>query len=272
MSPWESIILGAVQGATEFLPVSSSGHLVIGQALLGIDLPGVLFEVTVHLATLLSIVVAYRGRVTNLLSGVVRGQGEAWRYAGLLALATLPAAVVGLLWRDRVEALFDAPATVGVALFVTGAVLWSSRTPLRKTEDRDWGDVALGAALLMGVAQAFALVPGISRSGSTVVVGLWLGVEPREAAAFSFLMALPAIAGASVLQLPEIFAAEAGAGAVAQVGGTVLFLGGLVAAVTGVLAIRTFVAMLRHRSFHHFAIYCWIVGGGFLSYLLLAAA
>lgn len=272
MTPWESMILGAVQGATEFLPVSSSGHLVMGQALLGIDLPGVLFEVTVHLATLLSIVVAYRGRVTGLVSGAVRGQGDAWRYVGLLVLATLPAAVIGLLWRDRVEALFEAPATVGVALFVTGALLWSTRRPLQKRGEGDWREVAVVAALLMGVAQAFALVPGISRSGATVVVGLWLGIEPREAAAFSFLMALPAIAGASVLELPGIFASEAAAGAQGQVAGTVLLLGGLVAAVTGVLAIRTFVAMLRHRSFHHFAVYCWIVGGGFLSYLLLAAA
>lgn len=266
MSPWEAALLGAIQGATEFLPVSSSGHLVMGQALLGIDLPGVLFEVTVHLATLVSIVVAYRGRVAGLASGVFRVQGEAWRYLGLLVLATIPAAVVGLLWRDRIEALFDAPVTVGVALFITGGLLWSTRRTMRDGDEVKWRGIAVGAALAMGVAQSFALVPGISRSGATVVVGLWLGVEPREAAAFSFLMALPAIGGASVLELPGIFSAGGGG-----IPATSLLLGGGVAAVTGVLAIRTFVAMLRHRAFHHFALYCWLAGGGFLSYLLLTA-
>lgn len=265
MSPWDSMILGVIQGATEFLPVSSSGHLVMGQALLGIDVPGVVFEVTVHLATLLSILVAYRGRVAGLVGGAARGRADAWRYVGLLVVATIPAAVVGLLWRDRVEALFEAPMTVGVALFVTGALLWSTRRPLRERADAEWGDVAVGVALAMGIAQSFALVPGISRSGATVVTGLWLGVEPREAAAFSFLMAVPAIAGASILELPGIFSDASGG----QVGGWILFVGGAVAAVTGVLAIRTFVAMLRHRSFHQFAVYCWLAGGGFLSYLLL---
>jgi len=264
LNPWEAGLLGAIQGATEFLPVSSSGHLVMGQALLGIELPGVLFEVTVHLATLLSIVVAYRGRVAGLASGIVRAEGHAWRYLGLLVLATIPAALVGLLWRDRVEALFESPLTVGFALFVTGILLWSTRRVLRDGDDTRWREVALGAALAMGVAQSFALVPGISRSGATVVVGLWLGVEPREAAAFSFLMALPAIAGASVLELPEIFSAGGGG-----IPGSTLLLGGGVAAVTGVLAIRTFVAMLRHRAFHHFAVYCWLAGGGFLSYLFV---
>ncbi|MDX1568148.1 MAG: undecaprenyl-diphosphate phosphatase [Longimicrobiales bacterium] len=264
MSPWESALLGAIQGATEFLPVSSSGHLVMGQALLGIELPGVLFEVIVHLATLLSIVVAYRGRLAGLTSGVFRGQGDAWRYLGLLVLATIPAAVVGLLWGDRVEALFDKPVTVGIALFVTGGLLWSTRKPLRAGDETRWKEMAIGAAVAMGIAQSFALVPGISRSGATVVAGLWLGIDPREAAAFSFLMALPAIAGAAILELPEIFS-SAGVG----IPGGILFLGGAVAAVTGVLAIRTFVAMLRHRAFHHFAVYCWLVGGGFLTYLFL---
>ncbi|MFP3948577.1 MAG: undecaprenyl-diphosphate phosphatase [Gemmatimonadota bacterium] len=265
MSSWESALLGAIQGATEFLPVSSSGHLVMGQALLGIELPGVLFEVTVHLATLLSIVVAYRGRVAGLTSGIFRGQRDAWRYVGLLVLATIPAGVVGVLWRDRVAALFDAPATVGIALFVTGGLLWSTRTVLRSDDETRWKEMAAGTALVMGVAQSFALVPGISRSGATVVAAVWLGVEPREAAAFSFLMALPAIAGASVLELPGIFS-SGGAG----IPGGVLLLGGGVAAVTGVLAIRTFVALLRRRAFHHFAVYCWLAGGGFLTYLLLA--
>lgn len=258
MTGWEALILGVVQGATEFLPVSSSGHLVIGQALLGVSVPGVWFEVVVHVATLVSILLVYRERVADLLGGMVAGRGDAWRYVGLLVLATIPAVMAGLFFRRPVEALFEDPRAVGVALLVTGAFLWTTRWSLRRER---WSEAGVLAAVAMGLAQSLALVPGISRSGATVVAGLSLGVEPREAAAFSFLMAVPAIAGAAVLQ---------GAGADpggAGLGGAVLALGGVAAAVTGVLAIRTFVALLRRRAFHHFAPYCWAVGGGFLAWL-----
>lgn len=258
MSLWEVLILGVVQGATEFLPVSSSGHLVIGQALMGITVPGVVFEVTVHLATLISILLVYRTRLDRLIRNAVRGEGEARRYLALLAVATVPAAVVGLLLRTRIEALFETPVWVGVGLLVTGGLLWTTRRALRA---EPWSDPAIGAALAMGVAQSLALIPGISRSGATVVVGLWLGVEPREAAAFSFLMALPAIGGAALLQAPE---ALEGVGGIAP---AQLLVGGVAAAVTGVLAIRLFVSLLRREAFHAFAPYCWVVGGSFLVYL-----
>lgn len=258
MSSWEAFLLGVVQGATEFLPVSSSGHLVIGQALLGIRVPGVSFEATVHGATLVSIALVYRERLASLVGGMIRGRRDAWRYAGLLLLATLPAATVGLLWRSEVEGLFETPVTVGVALLVTGGLLWTTRRVLGREE---WGGPGTGSAVAMGLAQTFALVPGISRSGATVVLGLWLGIEPREAAAFSFLMAIPALGGAAALQVPELLEGTGGVSAAA------LAVGGVAAAITGVLAIRTFVSMLRHRSFHRFAPYCWAVGGLFLVYL-----
>jgi undecaprenyl-diphosphatase len=255
----ESIVLGLVQGATEFLPVSSSGHLVIAQELLGVVSPGVVFEVVVHLATLASILVAYRTRVWELVAGTMRGDPGSLRYVGLVALATVPAGAMGVLLQDRVEALFENPLAPGVALLFTGLILWSSRMPLRRTEH-----VALGwrAALIIGLAQALALVPGISRSGSTVVAALWLGLDVREAAAFSFLTAIPAIGGAALLMIPDIAAGEGPhAGA--------LVAGGAVAAVTGVLAIKTLVAMLARKSFPAFAIYCWGAGGAFLAYLAI---
>ena len=259
MTPLEAIILGFIQGATEFLPVSSSGHLVIGQTLLGVDSPGVVFEVAVHVATLVSILFVYRTRVGDLAVGAVRRDPAALRYVGLLVVATLPAVVVGLLFEDSVEALFENPVAPGVALIVTGLILWTSRRALPRAK----GSVPTWmAALLIGVAQAFAITPGISRSGSTVVAALWLGVAPREAAAFSFLMAVPAISGAAVLQLGEL-------GAGGGLGWGTLALGSVFAAVTGVLAIRTFVALLARESFHFFAPYCWIVGGLFLAYLAL---
>ncbi|HUF75167.1 MAG TPA: undecaprenyl-diphosphate phosphatase [Longimicrobiales bacterium] len=257
MTSLEAIILGLIQGATEFLPVSSSGHLVIGQTLLGVESPGVVFEVALHVATLVSILFVYRARVGELAVGAVRRDPASLRYVGLLVVATLPAVVVGLFFKDAVEALFESPVASGVALLVTGLILWTSRRALAGAKGTVPGWTA---ALLIGVAQAFAILPGISRSGSTVVAALWLGVAPREAAAFSFLMAVPAISGAAVLQLGEL-------GAGAGLGWEVLALGSLFAAVTGVLAIRTFVAMLARESFHLFAPYCWIVGALFLAYL-----
>jgi undecaprenyl-diphosphatase len=150
-----------------------------------------------------------------------------------------------------------------VAFLVTGALLWSTRRPLA---DDPRGVPTLRIAVLMGLAQCLALVPGISRSGSTVVAALWLGVAPAEAAAFSFLMAIPAIGGAAVLQIPDLLEAPP------SVGGAALAVGGLAAAVTGVLAIRTFVRMLRDRSFHHFALYLWVAGVAFLAWLALRGA
>ncbi len=259
MTAWESLILGIVQGATEFLPVSSSGHLVITQAVLGVAIQGVFFEITVHAATLLSVLVVYRNRVGQLAGGVARRDPEAVRYLMLLAVATVPAGLLGVLARDPIEALFDVPAAPGVALLVTGCFLWTSRSAISRAVQERPGWMA---AFLIGCAQAFALVPGISRAGATVVAALWLGIQAREAAAFSFLMSVPVIAGAAILQIPDV---QGGIG----VAGPVLLTGAVAAGVTGVLAIRTFVAVLARESFHYFAPYCWLVGGLFLGWLWL---
>ena len=258
MSILEALILGILQGATEFLPVSSSGHLVIGQALMDIEIPGVSFEVAVHVATLLSVLLVYRTRISELLLGVVRRDKGAWRYVGLLLIATIPAAVVGVGAGDLIEGLFDSPWVAGGALLVTGTFLWSARGALKRNPSQPPG---LVAAVLIGFAQAVAIVPGISRSGATVVVALWLGIEAEEAAAFSFLMAVPAILGAAVLELPSL--AESGMG----ISSGALLVGGLAAAITGVLAIWTFVALLKKRAFHRFGPYCWAVGAAFLLFL-----
>lgn len=257
MTFWEGVILGFVQGVTEFFPVSSSGHLVMAQAMLSVDVPGVLFEVAVHVATLFSILLVYRSRVTELIRGVLSGDRDAYEYVGLIVVATIPAGLLGVFAKDRIETLFENPYVPGFALLATGVFLWSSRGPLATAVEKrpTWR-----SALLIGVAQACALVPGISRSGATVVAALWLGLEAREAAAFSFLMAVPAIVGAAVLQIPDLAGAPA-------LGTSALIGGGVVAAVTGVLAIRTFVAILARRSFHFFAPYCWVAGAAYLVFL-----
>ncbi|MEX1257172.1 MAG: undecaprenyl-diphosphate phosphatase [Gemmatimonadota bacterium] len=262
MTVLEALVLGIVQGATEFLPVSSSGHLALAQKVMGVSLPGITFEVVVHVATLLSVTVVYRARLMDLARGaLVLRDPESWRYVLLLALATAPAAVVGVLFGDAVEAAFESPAIVAVALLFTGAMLYSSRWALARKSSKE---ITFVMAVLIGLAQCVALVPGVSRSGSTVVAALWLGVPPVEAAAFSFLMSIPAIGGAAVLQLPDL--AEGGAAIPAGP----LLLGFLAASVVGVLAIRVFVRMLRDRSFPAFAWYCWAVGLLFLGWLRFA--
>ena len=258
MSVWEAVFLGALQGATEFLPVSSSGHLVVGQTLLGLEIPGIQFEVALHVATLISVLVIYRSRLIDLLYGTLQRDGDAWRYMGLLALATLPAGIVGVFFMDAIKRLFESPFVPATAFFVTGAILWSTRRALRREV---WKTPTWGVALLIGLAQAFALVPGISRSGTTVAMALWLGVAAEEAAAFSFLMAIPAIAGAAVFQVPELTSSGL------TLSGTVLAAVSIVAAVAGILAIKAFVTLLARKTFHRFAIYCWAVGAAFLFYL-----
>lgn len=262
MSLLEALVLGILQGATEFLPVSSSGHLVLAQALLDLRLPGVVFEALVHVATLVSVCVVYRRELGELVLGSLRGESEPLRYAGVLAVGTLPAVAAGLGLGGPIRGLFESPAAVAVALLVTGGVLWTTRWTAARAVG---GRIGWGTAVVVGAAQAGALVPGISRSGMTVAAALALGIRPRKAAEYSFLLAIPAIAGAAVLELPAL-AREGTA-----LGPSALALGFVAAAVTGVAAIGGFLAMLRRSAFHHFAHYCWAVGAGFLAWLWLSA-
>ena len=255
MSPLEAAALGVVQGLTEFLPVSSSGHLVLAQALLGVSLPGVLFEITVHVATLGAVLWVYRGRVAELAAGVLGGDGPSLRYVGMLALASVPAAAAGLAARETVERTFDRPAVAALLLLVTGTIVWTLRRTAPAAEDREPG---AGQALWAGLGQALALLPGISRSGTTVAAGVWRGVEAVRMAEFSFLMSVPAIGGAALLQLDGLDAATAAAAA------GPLAAGFAAALVSGVAAIRLFVWTLEARTFHRFGWYCWAVGGGYL--------
>jgi undecaprenyl-diphosphatase len=251
----ESIVLGVVQGLTEFLPISSDGHLLITQTLLDVY-PGIAFVVALHVATLVSVLVAYRDRLADLTRGVLRRDPAALRYVALLVVATIPAGLIGVVLNEPLEALHQIPVSAGLGLLVTGMFLWTSRAALAR---------ALGpvpgwqAALVIGIAQALAIAPGVSRSGMTIVAALWLGVEAREAAAFSFMMAIPAIAGAAVLELPNLSGVGMPWG--------ILLAGSLVATITGILAIRTLVLLLARRAFHAFAPYCWAVGALFLVWL-----
>ena len=260
MNEFDAFLLGIVQGLTEFLPVSSSGHLVMIQTLLGIEDEGISFEVTVHVATLLSVVIFYRERIGGLIAGSFRGDAESLRYVGKLVVATLPAILLVLVAGDFLERQFDTPQVVGVCLLVTGVILWTSRRTLASggSSQPSWG-----AAVVIGCAQACAIMPGISRSGSTVVTALALGVEPLAAAEFSFLMSIIAIAGAAARVVPELAAMPA------QSAGPFVY-GGLAALVSGVAALWLFVRMMRRGRLFRYAYYTWGVGAAFLLYLQFA--
>ncbi|MGE4650493.1 MAG: undecaprenyl-diphosphate phosphatase [Myxococcota bacterium] len=259
MTDFDAVLLGAVQGLTEFLPVSSSGHLVIFQALLGVGEEGLGFEVVVHLATLASVLIFYRQRVWVLLRGVCVGEREALVYAGTLALASLPAVLLVLAAGEVLERQFEVPAVTGICLGVTGAALWTTRRSAQRAylEAPGWG-----AAFWIGCAQALAILPGVSRSGTTVAAALALGVRPVAAAEFSFLMSVVAISGATLRVLPELSGLPA---ASLQP----LWLGGGVALIVGIAAIALFVRLLQGGSLYRFAYYTWSVGALFLVWLWL---
>jgi undecaprenyl-diphosphatase len=248
VSGLEALLLGFVRGLGEFLPVSSSGHLVILQVLLGARPPGLPFEVAVQLATLGSVLVFYRRRLLALSTG----------YVAKLGLATLPALLVIWLAGDSLEQRFEPARSAAVGLLVTGGLLWTTRrTPGRaRLPEPGWG-----AALLIGCAQALVILPGISRSGVTVSVALALGVAPTAAAEFAFLMGVVSIAGAALRCAPEL-------GAVAPEHATALLLGSGAALICGITAIWAVVRTLRARVFHRFAYYTWTVG--LLALVLLA--
>ena len=275
-----SLLLGIVQGLTEFLPVSSSGHLVLGREFLpdeALRSPGVLFEIVVHLGTLAAALIYLRREVFGLLralagiGGTTPEGGDAVRagrrLAGLLLLASVPAAVVGVAFQDQIHHAFRGIGFAAGGLVLTGAVLLAFRRPPAETGGAATRPRAipllprgLADALWIGIAQAAAIFPGVSRSGLTIVAGRQRGVAPADAARFSFLLSAPAIAGAALLE----GASAVGSGALAEAGGIValeLTVGFLTAFVAGTFALRWVFDWLARERFHRFGWYCLAAGG-----------
>jgi len=251
------VALGLVQGITEFLPISSSGHLVISQQILGVDEPGVILEVTLHFATILAVLAVFRKDILGIFGAVGRwiarnngdGDKEGLRLAWLIVVGSLPAAVAGLALKPMIEDAFDSVLTVGFLLGVTGLILFVGS---RLTGHRQVDEVGAVDALAVGAAQSFALLPGISRSGSTIVAALGRRMDPLLAAKYSLLLSVPAVLGANLLELPGSESNGAPWG--------LLALGMTVAFVSGVAAIKLLIQAVLRRQFHWFALYCVIVG------------
>ena len=266
MSWIEAILLGIVQGLTEFLPVSSSGHLAIGKALFGIETADLSFEVIVHAATVLATIVVFWKDILALLQGLFKFKFNAeTRYICLILLSMIPVFIVGMFFKDQVESIFGSGLlVVGFALLVTAFLLFLSETleVRRAVQAGDGGGQAGNggqkmtwkSALWMGLAQAVAVIPGLSRSGSTIATGLICGVKKEEVTRFSFLMVLIPILGEAFLDV------VGGDFAQSSVGVLPLILGFLAAFVSGLFACRVMIAMVKKARLRWFALYCAIVG------------
>ncbi len=261
MSLLEAIVLGLVQGLTEFLPVSSSGHLLIGKELFGINDGGTTFEVVVHAGTVLSTIVVFRKDILRLIKGFFAFRySEEMGFVINIFVSMLPLALVYILFKDQIDALYEPPyniAIVGFALLMTAALL--TFTHFRKSNDRP---INMGNAFVIGLAQSVALLPGLSRSGSTIATGLLLGNRREDVARFSFLMVLIPILGETFLKMVggEFTPAASGIPAVS------LLAAFAAAFVAGVLACKAMVALVKRSKLIWFAAYCAVVGTAVLIY------
>jgi undecaprenyl-diphosphatase len=281
-----SILLGVIQGITEFLPISSSAHLALSQRWMGIapDSPAMLlFDVMVHVGSLAAVLVVFRtsvGQFVRTLVIQVRGRGRhepravagatlrknlprgiltdlpALRILFLGVVACVPTGVIGLAFKDSFEAAFDNPVLIGTCLMITGFLLIAMARVRRGW--RGWRTFRWWQAGLVGLAQAGAILPGISRSGATICVASFLGLRRRWAAEFSFLIAVPAILGGTLFKLRDTFGLEAEAYAGIPWGA--IMVGSLTSFVVGIAALRLLVYTVRRAKLHHFAWYCWVLG------------
>lgn len=260
MDLFQAFILGIVQGATEFLPVSSSGHLVLVPAVLDWNSPSLVFDATVHLATMLAVVLIFwkdicdivRAWFKQLAAGRPFATTES-RLGWWIIIGTIPGVLAGLLLKDMFESLFSNPRAAGAFLLVTALLLVLAELLGKRTRSLDsmsWLD-----SLLIGIGQAVAIAPGISRSGATMTVGMLRGMTRESAARFSFILALPIIFGAWLIQLLDI---SRQGGLSAEI--PVLLMGFFIAGITGYLAIRWLLNYVRRHRLYPFAVYCVIIG------------
>lgn len=255
----QAIILGLLQGATEFLPISSSGHLVLVPWLLGWDKASLTFDTIVHLGTLVAVVIYFQRDIWQITRGVLvtlqqRNLADPdGRLGWLIALGCVPAALFGLLLEDFFESLFGAPLIVSCLLLITGLILLLSEKISQRL--RQLEGIGVKDSLLIGLAQAAAIAPGISRSGATIAAGLALNIDREAAARFSFLLALPIILGAGLLKLKDTLAEGVTS---SEIG--ILVIGFVVAAVSGYACIYFLLAYIRRHSLYIFTAYCWLFG------------
>jgi undecaprenyl-diphosphatase len=264
----QAIIMGLVQGLTEFLPVSSSAHLVIVPELMGVK-SSLAFDTLLHLGTLVAVVgyfwkdiLAMIKAFLSSLLDIFRGnfkenikEDPFKRLTWLVVVGTIPAGLMGILFKNQFESLFSSVTAVGFFLLITGVILWGSEWIAKRNKDKkgkEIKEVSFTNSLVIGIFQGFAIAPGISRSGSTIAAGLFSGLERKLAARYSFLLSIPAILGAALVQAKDIVSFDSSLG--------VLIAGFLSAAIFGYLAVRFMMDYIQKHSLILFAYYCWLVG------------
>lgn len=264
MSILEALVLGIVQGLTEFLPISSSAHLVLVPELLGWEEPKVAYLVLLHAATLVALFIYFAKEFIEALDGLDRA-GPQRRFIVLLVIGTIPAAVLGVIFEKQFEESFGHPVGVAIQLAVTG-ILLAAVEVFSRMKKRDEGieqtefstvekisiEVSGFNALAVGFAQAISIIPGISRSGATISAGLLTGLSRPQAARFSFMLSVPILLGTSIAKIPEI--------SVAEIGVAPLVVGFMASLVSGYLAIAGMIGYLQKRGLFPFATYCLVVG------------
>jgi len=255
MGFWEAILLGIVQGLTEFLPLSSSGHLALFTAILGnnqLPAENLLFTILVHAATAIATVIVFRNDIVAILSGMFKkDQPETRAFVGCIVVSMMPAVLIGLFFEDQITALFDTNlGLVGAMLCLTAALLFFTDKASSKEQP-----ITNKVALLIGIAQAIAILPGISRSGATIAIALLIGVSRPEAARFSFLMVIPLILGSMAKSI-----LDQGAAAAITFDPLPMSVGFLAALASGVLACTWMIALVKRSKLRNFAFYCLLVG------------
>ena len=267
MNLFEAILLGTIQGLTEFLPVSSSGHLVLFQHLFGIRQPELFFDICLHAGTLLATLLVFFQEIRSILitvagipvlgrrAGGIRplfDTNQDFRMLVLIVAGSVPTGILGLLFHEVADSLFSSLPLVGLMLIATGTLLWVTRR--LDTSGRPVSAMGLKDALLVGLVQGLAIIPGISRSGSTISVALLLNIDRETAGRYSFLLSLPAIAAATVMGIESGLIEKSGASVAALIGGT------LAAALIGYLALKMLLRIIKHGRLYMFSPYCWAIG------------
>lgn len=243
----QAIILGMIQGLTEFLPISSTGHLYLGRQLFGMKDGGIFLDTMLHIGTFIALIVFYRDILLKLLKNPFR------KLTFLLVIGTLPAVFAGIFISDFFDGISKSGVTIGWEFLITGVFLWFADSIKKGAKKLD--DLTAGDALFIGTFQAMAIFPAISRSGMTIVGALMRGIDKETAAYFSFLLSIPAIFGAIVFQAADLFSDQG-----ARIGFTPLFLATLSAAFTGYLAVKWMIGYVKNHSLKGFAVYVWILG------------
>jgi len=252
----ETIILGLIQGIAEWLPISSTGHLRLAEYFMHLTIP-ILFDVTLHIGTLIVILAFFRKDIRNILSALshLDFRSENGKLVPLIVVGTIPTALIGIVFSDQIESTFRTPLPIATVLIICGFLLYSSKFSKEETDN-----ITYKTALIFGTAQGIAIIPGLSRSGTTIAIALLLGLKRGKAFKFSFLLSIPAIIGALGLTVIKQREALAQTG----FGATEILVGATIAMIGGYFALRLLHKAVENKKFHLFAFYCWVLGAALI--------